>query len=167
MQLHSPPLHRLCTKMCCCSYTCRKLSKYTFPIKTQWSAVYMTSHHVYSALEGLLNQILHCYIWEHSLRSDSCCFVYRVNTDLPRHQSRVPASTFSIVVILTLCDFVWPWTERSATTRCRVEGLLLVTGPLEHTFIRTIYQSLPSLVTTSALFSWHKIPFSPNQPTIA
>ena len=37
--------------------------------------------------------------WEHSLHSDGCYLVYRGNTTLPRHRSRVPASAFSKVVV--------------------------------------------------------------------
>ena len=72
---------------------------------------------VWGASEGLLWRIFHCYIWEHGLRSDGCGFVYRENTELPWHQSKFPASTFSTVVDQTPSDFVWYWTERSATTR--------------------------------------------------
>ena len=65
-------------------------------------------------------KILHCYIRECSLCSDSCCFVSKGNIELSGHQSRVSALAFSIVVhvIPTLWEFVWHRTEQSATIRC-------------------------------------------------
>ena len=36
----------------------------------------------------------------------AAAFAYRGNTELASHSSRVPASTFSTVVVQTLCDFV-------------------------------------------------------------
>ena len=46
------------------------------------------------------------YMGTHGLCSDGAAFAYRGNTELASHQSRVPASTFSTVVVQTLCDFV-------------------------------------------------------------
>ena len=75
-----------------------------FPLRC--NGMQYTWRHIWGALEGLLDQILHCYMQEHSLHSNSCCFVYRGKTKLSEHRSRVPALAFSTVVAPTLCDFV-------------------------------------------------------------
>ena len=83
--------------------SCSKLINRPFPLRC--NGMQYTWRHVWGASEGLLGRIFHCYIWEHSLRSEGCCFVYRGNTKLPWHPSTVPASTFSTVVDRTPSDF--------------------------------------------------------------
>ena len=68
-----------------------------FPLTSKY--VLNTWCHIWGASEGLLGWILHCYIWERSLHSDSCCLRVQGNPKLPRRQPEVPALAFSTVVV--------------------------------------------------------------------
>ena len=83
-----------------CSLILQKPPNRPFPLTSKY--VQNTWRHVWVPWKAsLLGWILCCYIWKRSLRSDSCCLCIQ----LPSCWPRVPASTFSTVVVRTLCDF--------------------------------------------------------------
>ena len=65
-------------------------------IKAQWNTIYVTSHLGCLGMPARANSPL-----LHRLHSDSYCFMYRRNTELPGRWPRVPASAFSTVVVWT------------------------------------------------------------------
>ena len=68
-----------------------------FPVTSKY--VQNPWHRVWGTSKRSLRQILHCYIRQRGWRLDGCYFGYRRNPELSRHWSRVPAATFSAVLV--------------------------------------------------------------------
>ena len=88
---------------------------YNRPFPLKHNGMQNTWRHTWGASESLLGQILHCYIWEHGLRSDSCYFVYR--EEYRAALTLIKSSSIGLFnsVDRIPSDFVWHWTERSGT----------------------------------------------------
>ena len=88
---------------------------YNRPFPLRHNGKQNTWRHAWCASEGLLGRILHCYIWEHDLRSNSCCFLYRGKY----RAALTPIKSSSIGLFNSVdripSDFVWHWTERLGT----------------------------------------------------